>query len=48
MGDEDIGVLAVGSSDAHNYTSTMGTLFLQHIAEVMVRVLPRLDAPIAA
>lgn len=48
VGDEDIGVLAVGSSDAHHYTSTMGTLFLQHIAEVMVRVLPRLDAPIAA
>jgi uncharacterized protein YigA (DUF484 family) len=47
-GTEDLGVIAVGSSDAHHYTSTMGTLFLQHIAEVMVRLLPRLQAPAQA
>jgi len=39
---EDLGVIAVGSSDAHRYSSSMGTLFLQHIAEVLVRLLPRL------
>jgi uncharacterized protein YigA (DUF484 family) len=26
----------------------MGTLFLQHIAEVLVRLLPRLEAPARA
>jgi uncharacterized protein YigA (DUF484 family) len=41
---EDLGVIAVGSSDAHRYSSSMGTLFLQHIAEVLVRLLPRLGA----
>jgi uncharacterized protein YigA (DUF484 family) len=39
---EELGVIAVGSSDAHRYSSSMGTLFLQHIAEVLVRLLPRL------
>lgn len=41
-GGEELGVIAVGSSDAHRYNSSMGTLFLQHIAEVLVRLLPRL------
>jgi len=40
---EDLGLIAVGSSDAHRYSNSMGTLFLGHIAEVMVRQLPRLD-----
>ena len=40
---EELGVIAVGSSDAHRYSSSMGTLFLQHIAEVLVRLLPRFD-----
>ena len=41
----ELGVIAVGSSDAHHYTSGMGTLFLSHIADVMVRLIPRLDGP---
>lgn len=40
---EELGLIAVGSSDAHRYSSSMGTLFLGHIADVMVRLLPRLD-----
>lgn len=39
----DQGVIAVGSSDANRYHSGMGTLFLQHIADVIVRLLPRLS-----
>jgi uncharacterized protein YigA (DUF484 family) len=38
----DLGVIAVGSSDANRYNSAMGTLFLSHIADVIVRLLPRL------
>ena len=37
-----VGLIAVGSTDAGRYTSTMGTLFLSHIAEVIIRLLPRL------
>lgn len=37
-----VGLIAVGSSDAGRYTSTMGTLFLSHISEVIMRLLPRL------
>jgi uncharacterized protein YigA (DUF484 family) len=44
----ELGVIAVGSSDAAYYTSNMGTLFLNHIAEVLVRLLPRLDSSISA
>jgi uncharacterized protein YigA (DUF484 family) len=40
---EQLGLVAVGSSDASRYSSNMGTLFLNHIAEVIVRLLPRLD-----
>jgi uncharacterized protein YigA (DUF484 family) len=40
---EDMGIIAVGSSDANRYSSSMGTLFLNQIAEVVVRVLPRLS-----
>jgi uncharacterized protein len=35
------GLLAVGNSDPNFYTSTMGTLFLSYIAEVLNRVLPK-------
>jgi uncharacterized protein YigA (DUF484 family) len=38
----DLGVIAVGSDDPHHYSTGMGTLFLQHIAEVLVRLLPNL------
>jgi uncharacterized protein len=37
------GLVAVGSSDASKYSSNMGTLFLTHIAEVIARLLPRLE-----
>ena len=39
---EELGGVAVGSSDAHRYHSGMGTLFLTHIADVIVRCLPHL------
>ncbi len=39
---EDQGLIAVGSADANRYTSNTGTLFLTHIADVIVRLLPRL------
>ena len=35
------GVLAIASRDPLHYKSTVGTLFLSHIAEVLGRVLPR-------
>jgi uncharacterized protein YigA (DUF484 family) len=41
----DQGLIAVGSSDAHHYTSNMGTVFLTHTAEVLLRLLPRLQHP---
>jgi uncharacterized protein YigA (DUF484 family) len=40
------GVLAVGSPDAQHYKSSLGTLFLSHIAEVLARVLPRFFTPL--
>ncbi len=40
----ELGLLAVGSPDANKYSSNMGTLFLTHIADVIVRLLPRLSA----
>lgn len=39
---EELGVIAVGSSDANRYSSAMGTMFLTQIADVMLRLLPRL------
>ncbi len=41
--DKELGIIAVGSSDASRYSSTMGTVFLTHIADVIVRILPRLE-----
>ncbi len=38
-----LGLIAVGSADAGRYTAAMGTLFLSHIAEVILRLLPRLS-----
>ncbi|MEX1033931.1 MAG: DUF484 family protein [Cellvibrionaceae bacterium] len=35
------GLLAVGSNDPNYYRSSMGTLFLGHIAEVLNRLLPK-------
>ncbi|MEP4149342.1 MAG: DUF484 family protein [Halioglobus sp.] len=39
---EELGLVAVGSADANRYSSNMGTLFLTHIADVIVRLLPHL------
>ncbi|OUS15743.1 hypothetical protein A9Q88_09965 [Gammaproteobacteria bacterium 50_400_T64] len=41
------GTLAVGSSDPLYYKSSMGTLFLSYIAEVLNRVLPPMMAQVA-
>ncbi|MCR9105610.1 MAG: DUF484 family protein [Gammaproteobacteria bacterium] len=41
---EPLGLIAVGSSDAHRYSSNVGTVFLSHIADVIVRLLPRMTA----
>lgn len=38
---EQIGLIAVGSADPNRYHSAMGTLFLSHIADVMLRLMPR-------
>lgn len=35
------GLLAIGSSDANHYRSSMGTLFLGYIGEVLNRLVPR-------
>ena len=35
------GLLAVGNNDPHYYRSSMGTLFLNYIAEVLNRLIPR-------
>lgn len=43
-GGEELGLVAVGSSNASKYSSNMGTLFLTHIADVIVRLLPRLES----
>ncbi|SEL22083.1 hypothetical protein SAMN05216214_109125 [Atopomonas hussainii] len=40
------GVLAIGSPDANHYKSSMGTLFLGYVAEVLSRVLPRFAKPL--
>jgi hypothetical protein len=36
-----IGVLAIGSRDEHYFRSSMGTLFLSYVSEVLNRTLPR-------
>ena len=41
------GVLAIGSSDPLYYKSSMGTLFLSYIAEILNRVLPPMMTQIA-
>jgi uncharacterized protein YigA (DUF484 family) len=42
LNSEQLGLIAVGSSDGSRYDSEMGTLFLSHIADVVVRLLPYL------
>ncbi|WP_443191954.1 DUF484 family protein [Pseudomonas indica] len=40
------GVLAIGSPDPQHYKSSLGTLFLGYVAEVLSRVLPRFATPL--
>ncbi len=40
---EPLGLIAVGSTDANRYSNTVGTLFLSHIADVIVKLLARLN-----
>ncbi len=42
------GVLAIGSSDPLYYKSSMGTLFLSYIAEVLNRILPSMMVQVAS
>ena len=37
----ELGLIAVGSADAKRYHPQMGTIFLEHIAAVIARVMPR-------
>jgi hypothetical protein len=40
------GVLALGSPDPQHYRSSLGTVFLGHVAEIVARLLPRLVPPL--
>jgi uncharacterized protein YigA (DUF484 family) len=40
------GILAIGSRDPQHYKSSLGTLFLGYIAEILTRVLPRFSTPL--
>jgi uncharacterized protein YigA (DUF484 family) len=40
------GVLAIGSTDPQHYKSSLGTLFLGYIAEVLARVVPGFATPL--
>ncbi len=40
---EQLGLIAVGSSDANHYNSKVGTLFLSHVADVIAILLSRLQ-----
>jgi uncharacterized protein len=41
-GKQDVGIIAVGSADPDYYRSNMGTLFLTHVADVLIRIIPKL------
>ena len=41
---ESVGLIAVGSADASHYSNAVGTLFLSHIADVIVKLLKRLNS----
>ncbi|MCB1704833.1 MAG: DUF484 family protein [Halioglobus sp.] len=40
---EPLGLIAVGSANASQYNNNVGTLFLSHIADVIVKLLTRLN-----
>ena len=39
--DSKLGILALGNSDPHFYQNDMGTIFLDYLAEVLSRLLPK-------
>jgi uncharacterized protein len=41
MSDGEIGLIAIGSSNANHYSGDMDTLFLSHIADVVARLVSR-------
>ncbi|MCB1689793.1 MAG: DUF484 family protein [Halioglobus sp.] len=41
---ESLGLIAVGSANANHYSNAVGTLFLSHIADVVVKLLARLNS----
>jgi len=44
LDDAELGLIAVGSSDPGRYSGNTGTLFLAHVADVIVRLLRRVHA----
>ena len=40
------GILSIGSTDPQHYKSSLGTLFLGYIAEVLARVVPGFSTPL--
>jgi hypothetical protein len=42
-GTTELGLIAVGSSNANRYNNKVGTMFLSHIADVIVKMLARLQ-----
>ena len=44
VGTEQLGLIAVGSSDANRYNGKVDTLFLSHVADVMVKLMSRLPS----
>lgn len=43
VGSEQLGLIAVGSSDANRYNSKVDTLFLSHVADVIVKLMSNLS-----
>lgn len=44
VGSKQLGLIAVGSSDANRYNGKVDTLFLSHVADVMVKLMSRLPS----
>jgi len=43
VGDKAIGVIALGSTEASQFRSSMDTLFITHLGDIIARLLARLD-----
>ena len=44
VGSKQLGLIAVGSSDANRYNGKVDTLFLSHVADVIVKLMSRLPS----